>query len=285
MFERTDSTFATPDTSPFKKLIRRLGETFVVRDVMVPLAQIQYVKPGDEGRAEDIVDQKRYSVVPVSNDGKSFSSVFCTERGPNSIRRITTERPTWISDHIPDSTSLAEAFFLFDSREWYFTLRDNHVSGLVTYWEFNSREFRVQLYAGLSRVEEIARDLLVKDGCGVSNEKGLHLTPASLAKIMERMKPSWKENGGNRFVDELDYHQVNTALAKHTPWRQFVTDRIGKSISNHEYDRLFNFTRLRDDVMHGRVLFPTYREFKERTSFIGRIGKFIALLDDYLSHR
>jgi hypothetical protein len=283
MFERIESSPEIPETTPYERLIRRLGETFVVRDVMVQLPYIEFVKPGDEERAQEIVDQMRYSVVPISDDGKTFNSVFCTEHEPNNPRRITTARPTWISDHIPDTTSLGEAFFLFDSREWYFTLRDNHVSGLITYWAFNSREFRVQLYAGLSRVEELSRDVLAKDGCGVSSEEGLNLTPESLAKTKARMKQSWAENGGNRFVDELDYHQVNTALAKHLPWRKFVTSSIGGLISNSEYGKLYNFTTLRDAVMHGRILFPTYREFREHNFRIARIGKLIALLDNYLS--
>src|SRR4051812_32228171 len=65
---------------------------------------------------------------------------------------VTTFRPTSVSGHIPDSTPLAEAFYFVGSREWYLTLRANQVSGLITYWAFNSREFRLQLLAGLSRV-------------------------------------------------------------------------------------------------------------------------------------
>lgn len=283
MFERTNSTPEDPEITPYVKLIRKLGETFVVRDVMVQLSQIEYVDPGDEAAASRIVNEKRYSVVPTSDDGKTFNSVFCTMHEANDPRRVTREQQTSISDHIPDSTPLADAFSLFDSREWYFTLRDNRVSGLVTYWAFNSREFRVQLYAGLSRVEELSRDLLVKDGCGVLDEHGLTLTPAGLAKIKERIGPSWLENGGNRFVDELDYHQVHTSLSKHSPWRDFLNEETGLAFSNRGYDKPYNFTSLRDAVMHGRVLFPTYREFKECTPLIRNIGRLIDLLGEYLA--
>src|ERR1019366_6535758 len=82
----------------------------------------------------------------ASQDGETFGAVFLTEHPPNSDRTITEMRMTSVSDHVPDSTPLAEAFYLFDVREWYFTLRRNRVSGLITYWIFNSREFRVQLY-------------------------------------------------------------------------------------------------------------------------------------------
>lgn len=282
MFEQRDSVFTAPDVPPFVKLIRKLGETFVVRDVMVPLSQIEHVLPGGESRANLLVEAKRYSVVPVSDDGVSFPSVFCTEHEPNDSRRITEERPTTISDYIPDSTPLAEAFFLFGGREWYFTLRNNQISGLVTYWVFNSREFRVMLYAGLSRVEELSRDVLAKDGCGLVDESGLNLSEQTVVKIKARMKPTWLENGGNRFVDELDYHQINTSLSKHSPWRDFLAQHFGKRGSNGEYDRSYNFTDLRDAVMHGRVLFPTYREFLKQTSLVKSIGELIALLDKYL---
>lgn len=179
----TDSGFHS-----FAESMERLGETFAVRDVMVPLSVIEYVAPGEDDRARRIVAEKRYSVVPVSEDGQTFGSVFCTEHPANSDRTITKVRRTSVSDHIPDSTPLAEALFLFESREWYFTLRGNRVSGLVTYWAFNSREFRVQLYAGLSRVEELSRDALAKDGCGVADGSGLNLTPQVLQKVRERFE-------------------------------------------------------------------------------------------------
>src|SRR5438552_3838754 len=85
------------------------------------------------------------------------SGRFITAHGE---RVITEERPTAIADHIPDSTPLAEAFLLFDEREWYLTLRENYVSGLITYWEFNRHEFRVQLYTIVSLIEGISRDIL-----------------------------------------------------------------------------------------------------------------------------
>jgi hypothetical protein len=283
MFEPSNSRPEGPDINPYLKLMRRLGETFVVRDVMVQLPQIEYVTPGNEARATRIVKEKRYSVVPISADGRTFNSVFCRMHEAKNSRRITGEQQTSISDHIPDSTPLADAFFLFDSRDWYLTLRNNRVSGLITYWAFNSREFRVQLYAGLSRVEELSRDVLVKDGCGLMDERGLTLTANGLAKIRERIGPSWLENGGNRFVDELDYHQVNHSLSRHAQWRGFLSERVGRNFSNTGYDRDFNFTALRDAVMHGRVLFPTYREFKESIPRMRNIGKLIDLLGDFLS--
>lgn len=261
--------------------MRKLGETFVVRDVMAHRDQIEYVAPGDADAANHLVAEKKYSVVPVSADGQTFEAVFWTEHPPDGDRTITTMRETAISDHIPDSTPLAEAFYLFDTREWYFTLRGNRVSGLITYWAFNSREFRIQLYAGLSRVEELSRDLLATDGCGLSNEKGLNLTVEVLEKVRKRFESARKKMGGNRFVDELDFHHVNEALKKHLPWRDFLHQKLGKSLSNNEYDRLYNFTDFRDAVMHGRVLFPTYWAFKKQGSTISQLGELIDHLDEY----
>jgi hypothetical protein len=281
MLQRPQVSLKDGDLHSFAKLMRRLGETFAVRDVMVPLSRIEYVPPGDEDAAKRIVAEKRYSVIPVSDDGENFDSVFCTEHPVNGSRTITTIQSTSVSDHIPDSTPLAEAFFLFENREWYLTLRGNRVSGLVTYWAFNSREFRVQLYAGLSRVEELSRDVLAKDGSGVSNEKGLSLTPQVLEEVRKRFESARREMGGHRFVDELQFHQVNDALRKHSPWRDFLRQRLGRILSNGEYERLYNFTRLRDAVMHGRVLFPAYRDFKKFIGMIDNIGEFIDHLDAY----
>lgn len=261
--------------------MRKLGETFVVRDVMVHQGQIEYVAPGDGNAANLIVAEKKYSVVPVSADGENFEAVFCTEHPLNGARTITTMRETSVSDHIPDSTPLAEAFYLFGNREWYLTLRGNRVSGLITYWAFNSREFRIQLYAGLSRVEELSRDVLAKDGCGLSADKGLNLTAEVLEKVRKRFEAARQKMGGNRFVDELDFHQVNDALRKHSSWRDFLHQKVGKSLSNSEYERLYNFTDFRDAVMHGRILFPTYSAFQKRSSTISQIGELIDHLDAY----
>jgi hypothetical protein len=259
----------------------RLGETFLVRDVMVQGNQIVYVAPGDTDAANSIVLAKRFSVVPASADGHKFESVFCTEHPTNSARVITEERPTSVADHIPDSTPLAEAFSLFETREWYLTLRGNQVSGLVTYWEFNSHEFRVQLYVGLSRLEELSRNVLAKDNCGVSSDKGLNLSPQVLSKASERFESVRKDLGGNRFVDELDFHNVNDALKKHSPWRVYLNQQVDNPLSYSAYDKLFNFTKLRDAVMHGRVLFPTYRHFKESALAISKMPWLIDHLAAY----
>jgi hypothetical protein len=281
MFERTDFTSAIPETSPYVKLVRRLGETLVVRDVMVQPTSIRYVKPGDRTRANQLVEENRYSVVPVSEDGITFPSVFLTERQPGSDRRVIAERPTSISDYIPDSTPLAEAFFLFDSREWYFTLRNNRVSGLMTYWAFNSREFGVQLYVGLSRVEELARNALAEDGCGLTDESGLNLSSETLTKTQARKGTTWEENGGNRFVDELDFHEILDSLCQHAPWRTFLNKKYGKTVSDSGYKKLCSFTTLRNSVMHGRVLFPTYAKFRKYLPRIVNLGNVIVLLDEY----
>lgn len=281
MIRQPHVTSTSPDVHSFTKSMQRLGETFVVRDVMVPLSRMKYVAPGDQDAARRIVAEKRYSVVPVSENGVTFDWVFCTEHPASSARTITEIRATSVSDHIPDSTPLADAFFLFDSREWYLTLRGNQVSGLITYWAFNSREFRVQLYAGLSRVEELSRNVLTHDGCGVSNENGLALTPQVLDVARKRFESARQEMGGNRFVDELQFHHVNEALKKHSPWRDFLHQRLGRHLSNSEYERLYSFTKLRDGVMHGRVLFPAYRDFTQFTGVIDNIAEFIGHLDAF----
>ena len=51
--------------------------------------------------------------------------------------------------------------------------------------------------------------------------------------------------------------------------------------SNKGYDKLYNFTDLRDAVMHGRVLFPTYRHFKEGTLAISKMEELIDHLAAY----
>lgn len=68
-----------------------------------------------------IVEEEKFSAVPTSNDGQRFDSVFCTEHPPNSVSMIMEERRTTVADFIPDSIPLAEAFSLFESREWYLT--------------------------------------------------------------------------------------------------------------------------------------------------------------------
>ena len=187
----------------------------MVRDVMVQLPQIEYVGPGDEAAASRLVGEKRYSVVPVSDDGKTFNSVFCTVHEANDPRRITRKQQTSISDHIPDSTPLADAFSLFDSREWYLTLRDNRVSGLITYWAFNSREFRVQLYAGLSRVEELSRDVLAMDGCGLIDKHVARWLVGAAKKLKSIWTGELETVAIETFLFNNGIPQLNAALTKH----------------------------------------------------------------------
>jgi hypothetical protein len=129
----------------------------------------------------------------------------------------------------------------------------------------------------------LSRNVLAKDGCGVFDRKGLSLSVEVLERVTERFKSTGKELGGNRFVDELDFHHVNDELRKHLPWREFLHDRLKKVISNSEYEELYNFTKLRDAVMHGRIVFPTYQTFKSRNASVGRVVDLIDHLEAYLS--
>jgi hypothetical protein len=156
------------------------------------------------------------------------------------------------------------------------------VSGLVTYWAFNSREFRVLLYTGFSRIEELSRNILVMDGCGVMDASGLNLPTDVLKKASRQFKETQLAMGGNRFVDELLFGAVHIALRKHAGWRQYLA-AINKDLSDDEYDELYNFKDLRSAVMHGRVLFPTYRKFSNFARTIDKVGEVIEDLTDYLN--
>lgn len=259
----------------------QLRDTFTIADVMIPQSKFQYVAPGDSIRARELVANKKYSVVPASRDGENFESVFCTQHEKNNPRTITEERAITGEDYIPDAMPLAQALGLFESREWYLALRGNRVSGLITYWDLNSRELRIQLYAVLTRLEELARDVLANDGCGVSGPEGLVLTPETVRKVSERFESARKDFGGNRFVDELDFHDVQRALRNHSLWRDHVYRRLGRTMSNTEYDRLYGLTNLRDSVMHGRVVFPTYSHFKAFTCDLIRLTELIGHLTAY----
>ena len=269
-----------PSTAAFVSLatmMRRLGETFVVRDVMVDASKIRSVAPGAINEAEEIVQKKRYSVIPVWN-GETFEAAFHTNRLPGEGRTVMHEQAITVADHIPDSTPLAEAFLLFASREWYLTLKGNRVSGLITYWEFNSHEFRVQLYTVLSLIEELSRNLLASDGCGVNDATGLNLDAEKLKTPLERFQKNKQTGDGNRFVDELDFHQVDDALKQHELWREFILSRVTKT----QLDEKYCFTTLRDDVMHGRTVFPTYDRFKKRQATISRMVEWIDYLYAYM---
>ena len=123
MFQHTDSVFTVPEIPPYAKLIRKLAEKFVVRDVMVHLPQIEYVAPGDEFRANRIVEEKRYSVVPAPKDGEIFEKrILHRARGKERSKNYRRTADLDFRLH-SGMTPLTAAFFLFRDREWYFTLR------------------------------------------------------------------------------------------------------------------------------------------------------------------
>lgn len=80
----------------FANLMRTLGETFTIADVMVPLPEIEFVAPGEEARANELAAQKRYSVVPISEDGRRFESVI----------------QLWIASHEPEESRKLELHLL-----------------------------------------------------------------------------------------------------------------------------------------------------------------------------
>lgn len=264
--------------SSFALRMQRLGETFTVRDVMVPRGEIVTVPIGDLTTAAALVQSERFSVVPEIDGDSNFARVYCTVHPQDGDRVISEERPTLISDHIPDSTPLADAFLLFDEREWYFTLRGNQVSGLLTYWAFNRHEFRVQLFTMVSLIEGISRDILASDGCGTVDASGIKLGVEHLAEPIKRFEAAKQNAGGNRFVDELDFHQVPEALKAHEPWRAFL---VKNQLSKSQYDKHFAFTSFRNDIMHGRTMFPTFEGFKKRRCAVARMIEWIDLLYAY----
>jgi len=279
MFQmQNGQTPATPAFSAFAARMQRLGETFTVRDVMVQLPDVVHVPIGDLDRAAALVETERFSVVPESEDDKTVPRVYCTVHPVNGDRVITEERETTIADYIPDATPLAEAFLLFDEREWYLTLHANQVAGLITYWEFNRHEFRVQLYTMLSLVEGLSRDILARDGCGVLDDRGIHLLDDQLDQPRQRFEQAKAKGGGNRFVDELDFHQVAAALEAHDLWRAFLSQ---KKITQKQYDKHFSFTTIRNDVMHGRTIFPTYERFRKRRRVVRKMVEWIDHLYAY----
>src|SRR5581483_7763250 len=233
---------------------------------------------GDVAQAAALVQSERFSVVPQVDGNGNFARVYSTIHSHDGDRVISDERPTLVSDHIPESTTFADAFRLFDEREWYFTLDGNQVSGLLTYWAFNRHEFRVQLFAIVSLIEGISRDILATDGCGKVDASGITLEIEHLAEPIRRFEAAKQNAGGNRFVDELDFHQVHEALKAHEPWRAFL---VKKQISSSPYEKHFAFTTFRNDIMHGRTMFPTFERFKKRRSALAKMVEWIDLLYAY----
>lgn len=267
-------------TCKFSALMQQLHDSFTIRDVRVPLDRMEYVTPGDHLGAEKIVAEKRFSAIPASLDGKQFDSVFCTEPLPE--RRVTVERQITEDDYLPESKRLAEAQDLFQHREWFLTRDDGRVTGLMTYWGFNSRQFRVQLYTALTYFEELSRNALVRHGDGLIDSTGIILSPDTLAKVTKRFIDAGRTLGGNRWVDGMEFHHAAAALKKHARWREHLDGRVGKTLTNTEHEELFAFTSLRDSVMHGRVPFLTHQHFKEGTASMSRLAEMIGHLAEYL---
>jgi hypothetical protein len=79
----------------------------------------------------------------------------------------------------------------------------------------------------VSLIEGISRDILAKDGCGVADAAGVNLNPEKLTEPLKRFEAAKQKAGGNRFVDELDFHEVHEALKGHESWCQFFARETG----------------------------------------------------------
>jgi hypothetical protein len=130
----------------------------------------------------------------------------------------------------------------------------------------------------VSLIEAISRDILARDNCGVADATGIRLPAGELTEPITRFQAAKQMAGGNRFVDELDFHQVHEALKAHKPWREFL---LKKQVSKSQYGKHFSFTTLRNDVMHGRTVFPTYERFKKRCRAVAKMIQWIDLLYAY----
>src|SRR5258706_9751858 len=96
-----------PSTIAFSSFVlrmQRLGETFIVRDVLAPRGKIVAVPLGDVAQAAALVQSERFSVAPQVDETSNFARVYCTTHPIDGDRVISDERPTLVSDYIPDST-------------------------------------------------------------------------------------------------------------------------------------------------------------------------------------
>ena len=127
--------------------------------------------------------------------------------------------------------------------------------------------------------------VLICGYCARRGERGRKAYSLVNTRFPGPVELAQEELGGNRFVDELDFHNVHDALRKHEPWRNFLSETAGESHSNTGYDKLYSFTKLRNAVMHGRLLFPTYQHFKDGTRAINTMMVLIENLSAYYSLR
>jgi hypothetical protein len=134
----------------------------------------------------------------------------------------------------------------------------------------------------VSLIEAISRDILATDGCGSVDPSGIKLTAEELAESLKRFEEAKRHAGGNRFVDELDFHQVHEALKAHEPWCAFL---VKKQISKSQCEKHFAFTTFRNDIMHGRTMFPTFDRFKKRCRAVAKMVEWIDLLYAYQAER
>ena len=67
--DHESTSVAVHGLQSFPTLIRQFGQSFLVREVMVPRDKIVYVEPGDLPAAKKIVAHHNFSVVPCSPDG------------------------------------------------------------------------------------------------------------------------------------------------------------------------------------------------------------------------
>lgn len=270
----------------FKRLYRRLGEQFLISDIMVRRPEIQHVQKGELNKALNLVKKFRFSAVPTSsNEGRWYDGVFVPTTHPGDPGVMLNFRELRVEDFIPESTPLIDAIEHFRERQWFLTLKATSVSGIVTYTDFSKRAFLLQLFSLLGRFEELSRDLLANEGCGDGNDPGglTHLLGEKRIEVARvRFERNFQASSQNRFVDTLQFNDVEDALIQYAPWREFLREKGRFKIASiNDYKRR-TFNEFRDRVMHGREVVTSLDDFPKLLEHLRALESILLDLEDYL---
>ncbi len=220
-------------TDSVETVLAQFSTAFTVRDLMTPYEDLIRADSVEEGRARS--REHRFDVIPYPRTGPITDFYY---RGGD----LTPLTPPHL---VGDGTSLLDLLSLLATREFFFVLRGNDISGLAHFSDLNKPLMRTPLYLLLEATERhlltVVRHSLHEDSIITA------LKPSRLKQLRGFLKSAAEERADTDLWDVLGLRDILTVAIAHGLARVSETEQL----TSTEVEAMVKF---RNGIAHGGLL-------------------------------